>query len=71
VVPYLGIPGSWRTAILVLSGVVIVVVGFFLRADATMRGGKRIEHRPFVENADMAAPHLTPNDQKERITSLN
>jgi hypothetical protein len=68
VVPYLGIPGSWRTVILVLSGIGIAAVGFMLRAEALSRGGSRARHRPFVENFDMPPP--TMHEQKEGISSL-
>lgn len=70
VVPYLGVPGSWRMIILVLSGIAIAAVGFFLRAEALARGGSRHQHRPFVENTDMS-DHSTMHEQKEGITSLN
>ena len=71
-VPYLGVPGSWRTAILVISGLTLVLVGFFLRTEALSRGGRR-SSQTFVENI---APHmmdsLSPHhDRKERINSLN
>ena len=65
VVPYLGIPGSWRTVILVISGIALAAIGFFLRAETIARGG-RSQHHPFVENS-----HPTMHEQKEGITSLN
>ena len=33
VVPYLGIPGSWKTALLVLCGLGIALIGFLLRGE--------------------------------------
>ena len=50
VVPYLGIPGSWRTTILIISGIIIALLGFLLRGEAISRGRKS-EHHPFVENS--------------------
>ncbi len=51
VVPYLGIPGSWRTALLVVTGFAIIALGFFLRAEMLSRGMRRNRHHPFVENS--------------------
>jgi len=62
----LGVPGSWHTIVLVLSGIALAAIGFFLRAEAIARGGNRSQHRPFIENT-----HPTMHDQKEGITSLN
>lgn len=76
IVPYLGVPGSWRTGILILSGIALIVLGFFLRADALSHHARRSKHHLFVENVD-AADELHPKDphygnqEKERITSLN
>lgn len=67
VVPYLGIPGDWRTALLVLSGIGIAVTGFLLRGEALSHGTKPHEHNPFVESGQ---PHLA-HEHKEGITSLN
>ena len=68
----LGLPGSWQTALLVLSGAAIVVIGFLLRGEAIgreMRSRSRLEERsgtyPFVDNATPTHEH------KEGITSLN
>ncbi len=49
-VPYLGNPGSWRTTILIFSGLAIALLGFVLRAESLVRSGKRSVHHPFVEN---------------------
>ena len=50
VVPYLGIPGSWRTTLVVLSGFALAGVGFLLRGAALSRGvSAQNEHNPFVE----------------------
>ena len=69
IVPYLGVPISWRTGILIITGLCIVLVGFLLRA-RTPYG--KIQHRdhPFVENTSMQEGSNS-HDRKERITSLN
>lgn len=73
VLPYLGIPGSWRTVLLILSGIVIAGTGFFLRSEALARSHKRSAHRPFVENmpAGQAGAQDAYHDRPERIDSLN
>ena len=49
IITQLGVPGSWRTALLVVAGVAIASLGFFLRAEALARGrGGRNTH--FIEN---------------------
>ncbi len=50
VVPYLGIPSSWRTAVLVLSGLGVAVIGFLMRGE-TLSGIVRTGRLPFVENS--------------------
>lgn len=70
IVPYLGIPSSWKTILFVLSGLGLVLVGFFLRTEALARGDSRREHQPFVDNsAPTSEPR--PYERKEGITSLN
>jgi hypothetical protein len=47
--PFLGLPGDWRTVLIVLLGIALIVVGFFLRSEALERGG--IERSSFfVDN---------------------
>lgn len=70
VVTQLGVPSSWRAALIVLSALGLIVIGFFLRAEALSRGGKRTSSHPFVENGGSHTPD-TPHEQKNRITSLN
>ena len=62
VTPYLGIPGSWKTILLLVTGVSILVLGFFLRAEMLSRGLRRGNNHPFVENA---------HEEQTRIHSLN
>jgi hypothetical protein len=76
VVPYLGIPGDWRVALLVLAGLALAVVGFMLRGEALARGGRSARHTSFVESvpplAATAAPHTEhTHEHKDGITSLN
>ncbi len=83
VVPYLGFPSSWKTVIFVLSGFAVMIVGFFLRAEALARlsgQGKEASfaRRTFVENQPAvqagSAPSLSDqqgHERKEKINSLN
>ena len=72
VVPYLGIPGAWRTALLVLTGIGIALVGFILRGEALGRpdrpGSAGSQHSTFVENT---AQPTEAHEQKEGISELN
>ncbi len=65
VTPYLGIPGSWKTFVLVVAGAALAGVGFLLRGEALARG-TRHGHDHFVENA---AP--TTHQRDNVIGSLN
>ncbi len=73
-VPFLGVPGSWRTVLLVLSGAGIAVLGFLLRGEAMSKGprihpgrGHHSSHS-FVEHIPEAAEHP---EHTEGINSLN
>lgn len=70
-VPYLGVPGSWRTVILILTGLALILIGFFLRGEVLSRGTKHDEHQLFVENSHEAETHPHRHERTERITSLN
>lgn len=70
-VPYLAVPGPWRTAILIVTGIAIAITGFLLRGEALYRGlseGRKRENHTFVEST-MSAP--ARHDYKEGINSLN
>lgn len=71
VVPYLGVPGTWRTVILVATGAVLMVLGFLLRAETLSRGGSRAAHgrTPFVEST--ASHNQRAHEQQEGIHSFN
>ena len=70
IMPYLGIYRSWLTILMVLTGLVILVVGFLLRGETISRtpgqGGHKSPHKqPFVESSP--AHH----EQHDGISSLN
>lgn len=70
IVPYLGVPGTWRTAILLLSGLGIAIVGFLLRGEAIGRAQHRASRSTFAETA--AEPTQPQHhDHQEGITSHN
>lgn len=72
VVPYLGIPGEWRTALLVLSGLGIAVVGFLLRGETLSRGSKPHAHNSFVESNQPAQPQPSlAHEHHEEIRTFN
>jgi hypothetical protein len=50
-IPYLGIPGSWRTLLLVVVGVAVTILGFLLRGETISQGTRKTEHLPFVDSA--------------------
>jgi len=50
IIPYLGIPGEWRTILTVVTGAVLIILGFFLRAEMLSRGSRHSNHHTFVEN---------------------
>ena len=68
----LGIPGTWQTFLLVLTGVALAVIGFLLRGEALARGtvrrarAERGATYPFVDSHTADA-----HEHKEGITSLN
>lgn len=67
ITPYLGVPGSWKTVILVLAGLAIAGAGFLLRGESLARGVGRGSGDHFVENE---AP--TPTHRHDQgIGSLN
>ena len=78
VIPYLGIPSLWRTLLLVLVGLTIILIGFLLRSQGMRRPGKTSPYQPFVENvpnrgsdAAQIARDYSQHEHKEGITSLN
>jgi hypothetical protein len=74
IVPQLGIPLPWRTTLLVLSGIALIIIGLYLRAEAQGRTPKQGE-RPFVESqpevTSTQEDSVEPHERKDGITSLN
>jgi hypothetical protein len=68
ITPYLGVPGSWKTIILVLAGLGIAGVGFLLRGESLARGQGQSGQRHFVENQ---APQESHAPRDHGIGSLN
>ena len=69
IVPYLGFPSSWRTVLLVLTGLGIATTGFLLRARVVKRGTENNNNRFFVDNGH--EEHHPDHGHKETINSLN
>ena len=65
IVPYLGVPSSWRTLALIVIGIALMIVGFMLRGKSQATPGSY----PFAER-DTHATDTHSHDQ-ERVTSLN
>jgi cbb3-type cytochrome oxidase subunit 3 len=70
VVPYLGIPSSWRVMLLVLTGILLAIVGFLLRGESLSRN-KGSSHHPFVENDSAERVAYLEHEPQDGITSLN
>jgi hypothetical protein len=70
----LGIPGSWQTAVFIVTGVLLAIIGFLLRGESLSRAGthsarpERSSSYTFVENTP---PASAAHEHKEGITSLN
>lgn len=78
----LGVPGSWQTALIIVSGIALVVIGFLLRGEALSRSAAPRSGNPrnysFVESlptGQAGAPTMpeapATHEYKEGITSLN
>ena len=71
-VTQLGIPGPWRTTLLIITGIVLMIIGFLLRTEVLNRpqGSSKHPRQTFTENAAPSVLNLE-HEQKERINSLN
>lgn len=72
VVTQLGIPGSWKMILFVLTGSAVAVVGFLLRGETLARGARH--GSSFVETSPAHKKISVPTetyDQKDGINSLN
>ena len=49
IIPYLGLPISWRTILLVIVGVGITIIGFLLRGEVISKGTAGSEKHHFAE----------------------
>lgn len=69
VVTQLGIPGSYKLTILLVTGVAIAALGFLLRGEAISRGSRAGRRQSsFVESS---VAESDPHVQKDGINSLN
>lgn len=50
VLPFLGLPESWRVVLFIFTGIGLVVLGFIMRAEVLARGVKKDGRQPFTEN---------------------
>lgn len=59
VTPFLGIPGSWKTVVIVIAGLGVMLLGFLLRGQLLTRSGHTAspESHPFVENTQHQELH--------------
>lgn len=64
IIPYLGVPSAWRTALLVLAGAALAVIGFLLRGSAMSLPQKKTEHHPFAESPARMSD-IEPHSQTE------
>lgn len=73
IIPYLGVPGSWRTVLLIGTGILLIIIGLFLRTDSLGRGTRRGVHHSFVENGFASTAHGEHHhhEHKGGIGSLN
>lgn len=69
VVPQLGVPMPWRTVLLTVSGLLLIVIGLYLRAESRSRPGAVRRDQSFVENTVAADNAHEPT--KGGINSLN
>ncbi len=79
IMPYLGIYRSWLTVLMVLTGVVLMVLGFLLRGETITRENHnspksprrpRKQHMPFEESAPVVSHDYSTEDHTT-IGSLN
>lgn len=75
----LGLPGNVQTAVFVLCGVALIVLGFLLRGESIARAGqaapRRKQELPFVEHAPLghsrAGEAASAAHERQGLTSLN
>lgn len=65
--PYLGLPGSWRTVLLSVAGLVIVLLGVLLRREVLSRGDTKGTSF-FIDNrAQESGKSLEESNPPQRI----
>lgn len=65
--PFLGLPGTWRTVLMVLVGAAIVLIGVLLRSEALGRGDSKGTSF-FIDNrARSEAPTFAQSEPKQLI----
>ena len=69
--PYLGVPNSWHTALSVLAGAAIMVLGFLLRGEALAGGRKGSSKHSFVENSTATIVQDYSSHEHKSIGSIN
>lgn len=67
----LGFPGAWQTAMLVIAGGAVAMIGFLLRGEMLARGGRHHRHDSFVEARPQPAQPTHPHGHQEGVTSPN
>ena len=65
VLPYLGFPGSWRTIMLVVLGVLIVSIGILMRRETLSRGDTKTNSF-FVDNRQQKSETTHESGLQER-----
>ena len=74
VMPYLGVPRAWLTALMIVTAVFLIVLGFLMRAEVLSRGARHTSHHhPFAEHMPHEeGGHIHDgHERKERLSSLN
>jgi len=56
ILPFLGIPGSWKEVLFMLTGLGLAALGFYLRREAISRGDAS-PHAPFRDSAQELHRH--------------
>lgn len=62
ILPFLGIPGSWRTVLLALTGVGLAVLGFLMRSQALSDGSSRHASSASFTDSSYTPQHSSPHE---------
>ena len=55
IIPYLGIPEQWKVYFFVITGIILMLIGYSLRRSAYLRS---IEHKTGERRADSFVEHV-------------